>query len=47
MSQEKSLPLLEELWAHANRAEFTCRYPLDSEYHWYLGQLCNPALRTQ
>ena len=26
MSIEESLPLLEELWAHASRAEFTCRY---------------------
>ena len=26
MSVEESLPLLEELWAHASRAEFTCRY---------------------
>ena len=26
MSPEESLPLLEELWAHASRAEFTCRY---------------------
>lgn len=26
MTQEESLPLLEELWAHAGRAEFTCRY---------------------
>ena len=25
-SEEESLPLLEELWAHASRAEFTCRY---------------------
>jgi taurine dioxygenase len=28
MTPEESLPLLEELWAHASRAEFTCRY------HW-------------
>ena len=26
MSPEESLPLLEELWGHASRAEFTCRY---------------------
>lgn len=26
MTQEESLPLLEDLWAHASRAEFTCRY---------------------
>ena len=26
MTQEESMPLLEELWAHASRAEFTCRY---------------------
>ena len=26
MSAEESLPLLEELWAHASRPEFTCRY---------------------
>ena len=26
MSQEESLPLLHELWAHASRPEFTCRY---------------------
>jgi taurine dioxygenase len=26
MTQQESLPLLEELWAHACRAEFTCRY---------------------
>jgi len=26
MSVEESLPLLEELWAHAARAEFSCRY---------------------
>ena len=26
MTQEESLPLLEELWAHACRSEFTCRY---------------------
>ena len=26
MTQKESLPLLEELWAHASRAEFTCRY---------------------
>jgi taurine dioxygenase len=26
MTQEDSLPLLEELWAHATRAELTCRY---------------------
>ena len=26
MTQEESLPLLEELWVHATRAELTCRY---------------------
>lgn len=26
MSQAESLPLLEDLWAHATRAELTCRY---------------------
>ena len=26
MSPEESLPLLEQLWAHSSRAEFTCRY---------------------
>ncbi|MFT5111611.1 MAG: taurine dioxygenase [Parasphingorhabdus sp.] len=26
MTQQESLPLLEELWAHSSRAEFTCRY---------------------
>jgi taurine dioxygenase len=26
MTLEESRPLLEELWAHASRAEFTCRY---------------------
>ena len=26
MSEAESLPLLEELWAHATRAELTCRY---------------------
>ncbi len=26
MTQEESLPLLEQLWAHSSRAEFTCRY---------------------
>ncbi|MEM7292928.1 MAG: TauD/TfdA family dioxygenase, partial [Pseudomonadota bacterium] len=26
MSVEESLPLLEELWTHSGRAEFTCRY---------------------
>ena len=26
MSEEESLPLLHELWAHASRPEFTCRY---------------------
>lgn len=26
MTLKESLPLLEELWAHASRAEFTCRY---------------------
>ena len=26
MTQEESLPLLEKLWTHASRAEFTCRY---------------------
>ena len=26
MSESESLPLLEDLWAHASRPEFTCRY---------------------